>query len=48
MPCQEIFDKQPKKYKNKIIGETKNIVSIEAGATDYWKKYVGRNGISFA
>ncbi len=47
MPCQEIFDKQSKKYKNKIIGETKNIVSIEAGSTDCWKKYVGRNGISF-
>ena len=47
MPCMELFDQQPKKYKNKIINETKFNISIEAGSSDFWKKYVGRSGITF-
>ena len=31
MPCQELFDQQNEDYKNKILKETKLIVSIEAG-----------------
>ena len=47
MPCHELFDKQTKEYKSKVLNETKHIVSIEASTTDHWKKYVGKNGISF-
>ena len=47
MPCQELFDKQSKSYQQKIINETKNIISIEAASTDCWKKYVGKDGLSF-
>ena len=47
MPCFNIFDKQPKNYKKKILGETKNIISIEAASTDCWKKYIGIKGLSF-
>ena len=47
MPCHEIFDKQEKDYKFKILNETKYVISIEASATDYWKKYIGENGIAF-
>ncbi len=47
MPCFNLFDKQSKNYKNKILGETKNIISIEAASTDCWKKYIGTNGLSF-
>ncbi len=47
MPCVEIFEKQTKGYKNKILGETKFKVSLEAGSTDLWKKYVGPNGLTF-
>ena len=47
MPCFSLFDEQSKAYKEKILGETKNIISIEAASTDCWKKYIGRNGISF-
>ena len=47
MPCHEIFDKQTKVYKNKILGETKFKISLEAGSTDLWKKYVGPNGLTF-
>ena len=47
MPCQDIFDLQSKSYKQKILGETKLKISIEAGSTDCWKKYVGNGGLSF-
>ena len=47
VPCQELFDKQNNKYKKKILEETKNKISIEAGTTDCWTKYIGSNGITF-
>ena len=47
MPCHELFDIQEKEYKSKILNETKHKISIEASTTDYWKKYVGENGIAF-
>ncbi len=47
MPCMELFELQSKSYKNKILEETKFKISIEAGSSDCWKKYVGDKGISF-
>ena len=47
MPCLELFELQSKSYKNKILKETKYKISIEAGSTDCWKKYLGNNGIGF-
>jgi transketolase len=47
MPCQDLFDKQSNSYKQKIINETKIKISIEAASTDCWKKYIGRDGLSF-
>ena len=47
MPCNELFDQQSDSYKNKILNETKLVVSIEASETDYWKKYTGNNGMNF-
>ena len=47
MPCMELFELQSKSYKNKILEETKFKISIEAGSSDCWKKYVGNNGIVF-
>ena len=47
MTCWEIFDKQPDDYKSSLIpsrGAMK--VSIEAGITMGWDKYVGPNGLS--
>ena len=42
MPCQELFDKQPKDYKEKILGpETRIKISIEASSISGWEKYVG-------
>jgi len=47
VPSQEIFQKQSQGYKNKIMKETKYFFSIEAGRTDCWKKYIGKDGLSF-
>jgi transketolase len=47
MPCQDLFDKQSNSYQQKIINETKIKISIEAASTDCWKKYIGRDGLSF-
>ena len=47
VPSLELFELQSKSYKNKILNESKYKVSIEAGSTDSWKKFVGDNGICF-
>ena len=47
VPCQKLFDKQSSDYKAEILNETKFKISIEAATTDYWKKYIGENGLSF-
>ena len=47
VPCQDLFDSQSKSYQRKILGETKSKISIEAGSTDCWKKYVGTKGLTF-
>ena len=47
MPCHEIFEQQPNSYKTKILNETKIKISIEAGITECWKKYIGENGLTF-
>ena len=47
VPCQDLFDSQSKSYKQKILGETRYKVSIEAASTDCWKKYVGTEGLTF-
>jgi len=46
MPCQELFDKQSKEYREKIIDKESIKISIEAGSIIGWEKYVGPNGIS--
>ena len=47
VPCHKLFDKQSSDYKAEILNETKFKISIEAATTDYWKKYIGENGLSF-
>ena len=46
MPCQELFDKQSKEYKEKIIGKNSKKISIEASSIFGWEKYVGSEGSS--
>ena len=47
VPCMDLFDIQNKSYKDKILNETKFKISIEAGSTDCWKKYIGEYGLNF-
>ena len=47
MPCLELFDRQPNDYKDLIIPRRGSLkVSMEAGITLGWEKYIGSNGIS--
>ena len=46
MPCQELFNKQSKEYKEKIIEKNSIKISIEASSIHGWEKYVGPEGIS--
>jgi transketolase len=47
MPCWKIFEQQSDEYRNALIpsrGAMK--ISMEAGITHGWEKYVGANGLS--
>ncbi len=44
MPCQELFDKQPKDYREKVIDKNSKKISIEASSIFGWEKYVGSEG----
>jgi transketolase len=44
MPSFRIFDEQDQSYKDQLFPENTPKVSIEAGATMGWYKYVGHNG----
>ena len=47
MPCWEIFEKQSENYKNSLIPKRGSMkISIEAGITMGWDKYIGSNGLS--
>ena len=46
MPCMELFDKQPDVYRKDIIDESSLIITIEAGSTSSWKKYIKNKGIN--
>ncbi len=47
MPCHELFDLQSNKYKSSILEEAKFKISLEASTTDYWKKYLNNDDLSF-
>jgi transketolase len=43
MPSTSVFDRQPKDYRNGVLGDLPK-VAVEAGVSDYWRKYVGLEG----
>ena len=43
MPCTSVFDRQPEAYRRSVLGEAPR-VAVEAGVSDYWRKYVGLEG----
>lgn len=47
MPSWELFDKQSPEYKEAVLPATCNKrVSVEAGSTFGWQKYIGTNGLA--
>ena len=45
MPCAEAFDAQPLEYREGVLPSWCRVrVAVEAGVTDYWRKYVGLDG----
>ena len=44
MPCTSVFDRQDEAYKASVLPKGVKRVAIEAGVTDFWRKYVGLEG----
>jgi transketolase len=47
MPCFELFEQQSEAYKKSVIPDRGCMkISIEAGITHGWERYIGINGLS--
>ncbi|MFI4922778.1 MAG: transketolase [Burkholderiales bacterium] len=44
IPCTSVFDRQEDAYKSSVLPKGVARVAVEAGITDYWRKYVGLEG----
>jgi transketolase len=44
MPCTSAFDRQDAAYRANVLPRGVPRVAVEAGVTDYWRKYVGLEG----
>jgi len=44
MPCTSVFDRQDSHYRERVLPPGVPRVAVEAGVTDYWRKYVGLDG----
>tara|TARA_R110002073_G_scaffold331970_2_gene517282 strand:+ start:4625 stop:6640 length:2016 start_codon:yes stop_codon:yes gene_type:complete len=44
MPCTNLYDRQDHSYKESVLLKDVKRVAIEAGVTDFWRKYVGLEG----
>lgn len=44
MPATTVFDKQDAEYRERVLPKGVRRVAIEAGVTDFWRKYVGLEG----
>ncbi|MDB5805707.1 MAG: transketolase [Betaproteobacteria bacterium] len=44
MPCTQVFDAQDQAYRESVLPKGVPRVAVEAGVTDYWRKYVGLEG----
>jgi transketolase len=44
MPSTNVFDRQDAPYRERVLPSGVRCVAIEAGVTDYWRKYVGLEG----
>jgi len=44
MPSTNVFDRQDADYRERVLPKGVRRVAIEAGVTDFWRKYVGLEG----
>jgi transketolase len=44
MPCTSLFDRQEAAWREAVLPKALPRVAVEAGVTDYWRKYVGLEG----
>jgi transketolase len=44
MPSTSVFDRQPEEYRKSVLSPQLPKVAVEAGVSDYWRKYVGLEG----
>ena len=44
MPSTSVFDRQAENYKAQVLPKGMPRVAVEAGVTDFWRKYVGLEG----
>ena len=44
VPSMELFERQSKGYKEKLLGTEKIRIAIEAGVAQGWNRYIGENG----
>ncbi|MGC1816965.1 MAG: transketolase C-terminal domain-containing protein, partial [Casimicrobiaceae bacterium] len=44
MPSTTVFDRQDEAYRDRVLPPDLPCVAVEAGVTDFWRKYVGRSG----
>ncbi len=45
LPCWELFDAQPKSYRDDVLGKDTLKVAIEAASGFGWERYIGTDGI---
>lgn len=44
MPSTTVFDRQPPEYRDSVLLKDVPRVAVEAGVSDFWRKYVGLEG----
>jgi transketolase len=45
MPSTTVFDRQDAAYRRSVLPEGVRRAAVEAGVTDFWRKYVGLDGV---
>jgi transketolase len=44
MPCTNVFDRQDAAWRDSVLPKGLPRIAVEAGVTDFWRKYVGLEG----
>jgi transketolase len=44
-PSLDLFDEQPRSYRDEVLGDRSRVVCIEAGRSDGWYKYVNHDAL---